>query len=137
MNVLLNEVTHSAIFIVDAGMYRVVSCIVPGSDMGGLIQAHRTKAGIDPLLTIDSPSWCEIERAMLESSAADLQTQLAAEEPENVDRFLATMGIYQLTFGMSETSELQDYETALHAAQAARIMDIISGQLSNMKEQLQ
>jgi len=120
-----------------AGMYRVVSCIVPGSQMEDLVRAHRVKAGVDPLLTIDNPSWCEVERAMLESSAADLQTQLAAEEPENVDRFLATMGIYQLTFGMSEISELRDYETALHAAQAARIMDVISGQLSDMKEHLQ
>lgn len=119
------------------GMYRVVSCIVPGSDMGTLIQVHRTQAGVDPLLVSDNPSWCEVERAILESSADDLQTRLAAEEPENVDRFLATMGIYQLTFGMSEISDLRDYETVLHATQAALIMDIIGSELSDMKEHMQ
>lgn len=103
-----------------AGMYRVVSCIVPGSDMGALVQVHRGQAGVDPLQVSDNPSWCEIERAILESTSVDLQSRLASEEPENVDRLLATMGIYQLTFGMAETSDLMDYNAVIQGVQGAR-----------------
>lgn len=103
-----------------AGMYRVVSCIVPGSDMRTLIETHRARAGVDLLVTSDNPSWCEIERAILESMSTDLQSRLASEEPENVDRFLATMGIYQLTFGMAETSDLMDYNAVVQGVQGAR-----------------
>ncbi len=104
-----------------AGMYRVVSCIVPGSQMDpAVLQAHRGRAGVDPLVMSDNPSWCEIERAILESTAEDLQSRLASEEPENVDRYLATMGIYQLTFGMAETSDLMDYSAVIQGVQGAR-----------------
>ncbi|TNE26142.1 MAG: hypothetical protein EP349_10135 [Alphaproteobacteria bacterium] len=120
-----------------AGMYRVVSCIVPGSQMDpALLQAHRGSAGVDPLVMSDNPSWCEIERAILESSSDDLQSRLASEEPENVDRFLATMGIYQLTFGMAETSDLMDYSSAIQGVQGARQLKAQSGGIGGSSKTL-
>ena len=70
-----------------------------------------------------NPSWCELERAVLESSSEDLQNKLSSESPENVDRFLAALDIYQLTFGMGEISDLMDYTSTIHATQAAHELE--------------
>ena len=104
-----------------SGMYRVVSCIVPGSGMDTIVAAHRNRSGVPNIST--NPSWCELERAVLESSSEDLQNKLSSESPENVDRFLAALDIYQLTFGMGEISDLMDYTSTIHATQAAHELE--------------
>ncbi len=90
---------------------------VPACQCDGSVGIPPQAAGSD---CYDSnPSWNEIERAILESASVDLQSRMASVSPENIDSFLATLAVYQLTFGMAEVSDFMDYAVAMQAVKGA------------------
>jgi hypothetical protein len=100
---------------------------VPGCQCDGSVAIPPQAAGSD---CYDSnPSWNEIERAILESASVDLQSRMASVSPENIDSFLATLAVYQLTFGMAEVSDFMDYALAMQAVKGAMMLEPSSGDL--------